>query len=252
MVVLEGHIISVQVCGAELWGWHSVAYFMQYSQPSLLVILAPHLAIFSPQGTYDECSTHESFARLLREHNADHSTPDGEAEEVLPPGEPLAAAESARVLMRADTAAISARAAAEALGAGGRSAGDASVQHARLAAAPTFVARPVQGGAEKAGDRTAEGGTANGTGKFGKQLARFETMIQQNLDGKKDKGGEVGAGLGCGSAGHRRGAAAWAMVHRGSTDHLGVAAKDGRAGGLVQMGAERQHYVGYGRRVRAL
>ncbi|PSC67462.1 hypothetical protein C2E20_8853 [Micractinium conductrix] len=185
------HIFDRFICGAAAGRARLlVTNQLQYTPHADRVVVLEDGRI-TVQGTYDECSTHESFARLLREHNADHSTPDGEAEEVLPPGEPLAAAESARVLMRADTAAISARAAAEALGAGGRSAGDASVQHARLAAAPTFVARPVQGGAEKAGDRTAEGGTANGTGKFGKQLARFETMIQQNLDGKKDKGGEA-------------------------------------------------------------
>jgi hypothetical protein len=119
------------------------------------------------------------FAGLLREHNADHGAEEG-------PGEAAPAADAPPTYLRSDTAAINARAAAEAVGAGGRSAGEAPVQQARLAAAPTF--------ARKDGEEEEEDGDAaqldsdgkEGSGKYGRQLARFETMIQQTRSGEVD------------------------------------------------------------------
>ena len=132
------------------------------------------------------------FANLLHEHNADHSAESGEGEVppgALPPGEPIAPAERGPVPLRADTASISARAAAEVLGAGGRTAGENSVQQARLAAAPTFVrpAPKADGVPVAAEDAAEEQGAGKEHGKYGRQLARFETMIQQNSKHRNGK-----------------------------------------------------------------
>ncbi len=170
-----------------------------------LTTLAPAPLSSAPhqQGTYDECCSNDVFARLLREHNADHGAEGGEGEATaeLPPGEPLGPAPSGPALMRADTTAISQRAAAEVLTASGRTAGDSGVQQARLAAAPTFAQRnpaSISGKADAAADGEArqggkneeEGSPEGGAkaaqgGKYGRQLARFETMIQQNRGGDK-------------------------------------------------------------------
>ena len=135
------------------------------------------------------------FARLLREHNADHSAEDDAAEGgalegagSLPPGEPA-------ILMRADTQAIADRAAAEALGASGRTGGDSGVQQARMLTAPTFGPGQLAAAAK---ETEVPKGTEMSS-KYGKQLVRLETMIQQNKDrreggGKgKGKGGKVSA-----------------------------------------------------------
>lgn len=165
------------------------------------------------QGTYEECCSNKTFARLMREHNADHSGAKGEGEgeaasAELPPGEPM--------LLRADTRAVAARAAAEAMGAGGRTVGDAAVQQARLAAAPTFVKPPstleAAEGSSSVGTSSSstDGGSSSDDedagaamqrkpghegGKYGKQLARFETMQQQTgtQEGKAGKVWRVGA-----------------------------------------------------------
>lgn len=145
------------------------------------------------------------FARLLREHNADHSAgPEEEASEVEAPTEAMGAAPSGPVLLRADTADIARRAATELLAATGRSGGDTAVQQARLAAAPTFVRKDAGHDAEDAaegvaavageGEAAVEEEQGGGAGaivaarpgeKYGRQLRRFETMIQQT----KGKGG---------------------------------------------------------------
>ncbi|KAL4457987.1 hypothetical protein ABPG75_012852 [Micractinium tetrahymenae] len=173
------------------------------------------------QGTYEECCANKTFARLLREHNADHGANEagegeGEGEPAaaeLPPGEPM--------LMRSDTRAISARAAAEALGAGGRAAGDAVVQQARLAAAPTFVkpASALEAASEASSSGDGPSSSSGGSGrssseledaavsvqrkssqevaKYGKQLALFKTMIQQTRqqEGKAGKEGKAAAAV---------------------------------------------------------
>lgn len=147
------------------------------------------------QGTYDECSQTETFARLLREHNADHgadaASEEGGSQGSLPPGEPLqrsasVSSEDEVPMLRGDSEAIEARAAAEALAASGRTAGDTGVQQARTMAEPTFVRSSGSGEKSKVEGKP---------GKYGKQLARFETMIQQNSSGsrelKSDKDGGV-------------------------------------------------------------
>lgn len=153
---------------------------------------SPHL-----QGTYDKCLSNEMFARLLREHNADHGAESTEVAAELPPGEPLGPAPSGPALMRADTTAITQRAAAKLVTSTGRTAGDSGVQQARLAAAPTFVRRDpsslaakVEAAAEAEARQGGKEGEQEGSppvgakaaqgGKYGRQLARFETMIQQN------------------------------------------------------------------------
>ncbi|KAL4852933.1 Multidrug resistance-associated protein 1 [Chlorella vulgaris] len=140
------------------------------------------------QGTYEECSQHPVFADLLQEHNADHGADAEEGEAAaahLPPGDPVGASDSARVLIRKDTAAITARTAAEVIGTTGRNAGDASVQQARLAAAPTFVKK---GGGDDEGAPGAPREQEHHPGRFGRQLARFETMLQQSHHSKDRKG----------------------------------------------------------------
>lgn len=170
------------------------------------------------QGTYEECCANETFARLLREHNADHGSAEaegsGEDAAEVPPSKPS--------LMRADTGAIARRAAAEVLGAGGRTVGDPTVQQARLATVPTFV-RPAaaletagSSGSTSSADGSSDSESEEGdgaaalqtkpsqdSGKYGKQLERFETMIQQTKqEGKEGKEGKVrGRGLGLGGAG---------------------------------------------------
>lgn len=224
VVIDDGHIVAqVGPVGAGGAAWEVPAAFAGTSQ--LCCILQAHAVLKNtylpdsrcapsahvpsrqlsktitvailPQGTYDECCSNEVFARLLREHNADHGA-EGEAAPIaeLPPGEPLGPAPNAPALMRADTTAIAQRAAAEALTATGRTGGDSGVQQARLAAAPTFAQRDTSGTADAAAQRgskaeeedaSPEGGAkpAQG-GKYGRQLARFETMIQQNRgDGKR-------------------------------------------------------------------
>ena len=147
--------------------------------------LPTHLPIRA-QGTYEECSANESFARLLREHNSQGEVAEEEpaAAEGTPGGKPP------RVpVARADTKVIQSRAEADALSAAPGALGRAAVQDAQLARAPTFLptSRAAQGSPNEAAAAGELGGDKE---KYGKQLARFETMLNvaKLEDAKKGKG----------------------------------------------------------------
>ena len=141
------------------------------------------------QGTYEECSANESFARLLREHNSQAEVAEEE--------EPAAAAEGGpggkppRVpVARGDTKVIQSRAETDALTAAPGALGRAAVQDAALARAPTFLPGPRGAQAPSPNEAAAAGALGGDKEKYGKQLARFETMLKvaEAEEAKKGKG----------------------------------------------------------------